>query len=90
MEPQAGRELRDHVIVCGLQGVGLRIVEQLHLSGTPVIVVDDDADPASPGSCRTGVSPTSIAAPTSATPSSRPAWPGPWPWSASRSTRYTP
>ena len=36
--------LRDHVIVCGLQGVGLRIVEQFHLSGTPVIVVDDDAD----------------------------------------------
>ena len=36
--------MRDHVIVCGLQGVGLRIVEQLHLSGTPVIVVDDDAD----------------------------------------------
>jgi Trk K+ transport system NAD-binding subunit len=37
-------ELRDHVIVCGLQGVGFRIVEQLHLSGTPVIVVDADAD----------------------------------------------
>ena len=36
--------MRDHVIVCGLQGVGLRIVEQFHLSGTPVIVVDDDAD----------------------------------------------
>jgi Trk K+ transport system NAD-binding subunit len=37
-------EMRDHVIVCGLQGVGFRIVEQLHLSGTPVIVVDADAD----------------------------------------------
>jgi len=37
-------EMSDHVIVCGLQGVGLRIVEQLHLSGTPVIVIDDDAD----------------------------------------------
>ena len=36
--------LRDHVIVCGLQGVGLRIVEQFRFSGTPVIVVDDDAD----------------------------------------------
>jgi Trk K+ transport system NAD-binding subunit len=36
--------MRDHVIVCGLQGVGLRTVEQFHLSGTPVIVVDDDAD----------------------------------------------
>ena len=32
------------MIVCGLQGVGLRIVEQLHLSGTPVLVVDDSAD----------------------------------------------
>jgi Trk K+ transport system NAD-binding subunit len=37
-------EMRDHVIVCGLQGVGFRIVEQLHLSGTPVIVVDAEAD----------------------------------------------
>ena len=37
--------MSDHVIVCGLQGVGLRIVEQLHLSGTPVIVIDDEADP---------------------------------------------
>lgn len=34
-----------HVIVCGLQGVGLRAVEQFWLSGTPVVVVDDDADP---------------------------------------------
>jgi len=33
-----------HVIVCGLQGVGLRTVEQFHLSGTPVVVIDDDAD----------------------------------------------
>lgn len=32
------------MIVCGLQGVGLRIVEQFHLSGTPVVVIDDDAD----------------------------------------------
>jgi Trk K+ transport system NAD-binding subunit len=31
-----------HVIVCGLRGVGLRIVEQLTLSGVPAIVVDDD------------------------------------------------
>ena len=38
------QELRDHVIVCGLQGVGFRIVEQLHLSGTPVIVIDAEAD----------------------------------------------
>jgi len=33
-----------HVIVCGLHGVGLRTVEQLHLSGVPVVVVDDDPD----------------------------------------------
>ncbi|HVT69132.1 MAG TPA: NAD-binding protein [Trebonia sp.] len=35
-----------HVIVCGLQGVGLRIVEQLALSGVPAVVVDDDPAPA--------------------------------------------
>jgi Trk K+ transport system NAD-binding subunit len=34
-----------HVIVCGLRGVGLRIVEQLRASGTAVVVVDDDPDP---------------------------------------------
>jgi Trk K+ transport system NAD-binding subunit len=34
-----------HVIVCGLRGVGLRIVEQLTLSGVPAVVVDDDPDP---------------------------------------------
>ncbi len=33
-----------HVIVCGLRGVGLRTVEQLHLSGVPVVVVDDNPD----------------------------------------------
>jgi Trk K+ transport system NAD-binding subunit len=33
------------VIVCGLRGVGLRIVEQLRASGTPVVIVDDDPDP---------------------------------------------
>ena len=38
------QEMRDHVIVCGLQGVGFRIVEQLYLSGTPVIVIDAEAD----------------------------------------------
>jgi Trk K+ transport system NAD-binding subunit len=32
------------VIVCGLRGVGLRIVEQLSLSGVPAVVVDDDPD----------------------------------------------
>ncbi len=34
-----------HVIVCGLQGVGLRMVEQLHQAGVPVVVVDEDPDP---------------------------------------------
>jgi Trk K+ transport system NAD-binding subunit len=32
------------VIVCGLRGVGLRIVEQLNLSGVPAVVIDDDPD----------------------------------------------
>jgi Trk K+ transport system NAD-binding subunit len=35
---------RGHVIVCGLRGLGLRIVEQLSLSGVPAVVIDDDAD----------------------------------------------
>ena len=34
-----------HVIVCGLQDVGLRIVEQLHAAGEDVVVVDDAPDP---------------------------------------------
>ncbi|MBV9384236.1 MAG: NAD-binding protein [Streptosporangiaceae bacterium] len=34
-----------HVIVCGLRGVGLRIVEQLTLSGVPALVVEDTPDP---------------------------------------------
>jgi Trk K+ transport system NAD-binding subunit len=34
-----------HVIVCGLHSVGLRIVEQLNLSGVPAVVVDDHPDP---------------------------------------------
>jgi Trk K+ transport system NAD-binding subunit len=34
------------VIVCGLPGVGLRIVEQLALSGVPVVVVEDNPAPA--------------------------------------------
>jgi Trk K+ transport system NAD-binding subunit len=32
------------VIVCGLHGVGVRIVEQLALSGVPAVVVDDHPD----------------------------------------------
>jgi Trk K+ transport system NAD-binding subunit len=43
-ETQADRQ--GHVIVCGLPGVGLRIVEQLALSGVPAVVVDDDPAPA--------------------------------------------
>src|ERR1700722_14210111 len=35
-----------HVIVCGLPGVGLRIVEQLTLSGVPAVVVEDNPVPA--------------------------------------------
>jgi Trk K+ transport system NAD-binding subunit len=35
---------RGHVVVCGLRGVGLRIVEQLNLSGVPAVVIDDDPD----------------------------------------------
>jgi len=33
-----------HVIVCGLRGVGLRTVEQLHRAGARVAVVDDEPD----------------------------------------------
>ncbi|MGE0067419.1 MAG: NAD-binding protein, partial [Solirubrobacterales bacterium] len=33
-----------HVIVCGLEGVGLRTVEQLRGAGVQVVVVDDDPD----------------------------------------------
>ena len=36
---------RGHIIVCGLDGVGLRIVEQLYHAGVRVAVVEDDADP---------------------------------------------
>jgi len=35
-----------HVIVCGLRGVGLPIVEELTLSGVPAVVIDDDPAPA--------------------------------------------
>jgi voltage-gated potassium channel Kch len=45
MEGDGLDDMRGHVIVCGLQGVGLRAVEQFSLSGTPVVVIDDDADP---------------------------------------------
>ncbi len=35
---------RGHVIVCGLHGVGLRIVELLNASGIPAVVIDDYPD----------------------------------------------
>jgi len=34
------RSWTGHVIVCGLEGVGLRTVEQLHLAGIDVVVLD--------------------------------------------------
>lgn len=36
-----------HVIVCGLRGIGLRIVEQLYRSGEAVTVLEEYADPMS-------------------------------------------
>jgi Trk K+ transport system NAD-binding subunit len=41
---EAYADWHGHVIVCGLRGVGLRIVEQLNLSGVPAVVLDDDPD----------------------------------------------
>ena len=35
---------RRHVIVCGLEGVGVRTVEQLHLAGVPVVAVESKPD----------------------------------------------
>jgi Trk K+ transport system NAD-binding subunit len=43
--PDAAWGADGHVIVCGLHGVGLRTVEQLHQSRVPVVVVDDAPDP---------------------------------------------
>ena len=40
----ACRDWREHVIVCGLTEVALRTVEQLHLAGARVVVLDDEAD----------------------------------------------
>lgn len=45
MDPLPASRWRDHVVVCGLQGVGLRTVEQLGRAGVQVVVVDDDPDP---------------------------------------------
>lgn len=44
MHERACRHWTGHVIVCGLRGIGLRIVEQLHLAGVQVAVVDDEHD----------------------------------------------
>lgn len=43
--PADGSAAPGHVVVCGLHGLGLRTVEQLHLAGIPVTVVDDEPDP---------------------------------------------
>ena len=44
MDPSLGQPREGHVIVCGLQGVGLRMVEQLHQAGVDVVVVDDEPE----------------------------------------------
>lgn len=36
--------MNDHVIVCGLRHVGLRLIEQLHGAGEQVVVIDDHHD----------------------------------------------
>lgn len=43
--PARTRDWTGHVIVCGLQDVGLRVVEQLRDVGEDVVVVDDVPDP---------------------------------------------
>ena len=85
---QSGPQWSDgHVIVCGLRGVGLRTVEQLHLSGVSVVVVDDDPDlRLAHVSSRAGVSATCTAAPAWEMAWPRPVWLMPWPSSASRPT----
>ncbi|MDQ6840357.1 MAG: potassium channel family protein, partial [Actinomycetota bacterium] len=42
--PRVWRDATDHVIVFGLRGLGVRIVEQLHSAGVDVVVVDDQVD----------------------------------------------
>ncbi|GAA3391065.1 hypothetical protein GCM10020369_47500 [Cryptosporangium minutisporangium] len=41
--PSVGR-VTDHVVVCGLGTVGLRMVEQLRAAGVPVVGIDTDPD----------------------------------------------
>ncbi len=43
-DPPACREWDGHVIVCGLNDVALRTVEQLHLAGARVVVLSDEPD----------------------------------------------
>jgi Trk K+ transport system NAD-binding subunit len=43
-DPGQCRDWVDHVLVCGLNPVGLRTVEQLHLAGARVVVLDDEPD----------------------------------------------
>lgn len=43
--PDGYSDWRGHVIVCGLHGVSVRIVEQLTLPGVLAVVVDDNPDP---------------------------------------------
>ena len=38
------RRLRDHVVVCGLGSVGTAVARDLHDRGTPVVVIDPNAD----------------------------------------------
>ncbi|WP_433785419.1 NAD-binding protein [Actinomycetospora sp. CA-101289] len=43
--PQRPRPRRGHVVVVGLGNVGVRVVEQLHERGVPVVAVDDEEGP---------------------------------------------
>ncbi|GLZ46254.1 hypothetical protein Acsp06_24390 [Actinomycetospora sp. NBRC 106375] len=43
--PQRSRPRRGHVVVVGLGNVGVRVVEQLHERGVPVVAVDDVEGP---------------------------------------------
>ncbi len=43
-DSRACREWVGHVIVCGLNDVALRTVEQLHLAGARVVVLSDEPD----------------------------------------------
>ena len=67
---------RGHVIVCGLRSVGLRIVEELNLSGVPAVVIDDHPDPALARQLAGGASRTSRPVPGRPPPWPTRAWPG--------------